>query len=164
MLRQIRQLSLVALVLAACTKESTPAAPPPPSPAPAPGKKAEPAAQTHEVSLSSPVLKAGQESSAAMITVTALAGFHVNPDYPVSFRPEGSEAVKFSGERVALTPGTKTPCAAKAEDACKVEFPLPLTPEKAGAAKVAGVVSFSVCSEDKCLIEKVPLTLAIKAE
>ena len=82
----------------------------------------------------------------------------------MSFRPEGSEAVKFSGERVALTAATKTPCAAKAEDSCKVEFPLPLTPEKAGAGKVAGIVAFSVCSEDKCLIEKVPLSLALKVE
>lgn len=159
MLRQVRQVSLLALLLAGCTKESAPATPPA---APPPEKKTE--EKNYELSMTSPALKAGQESSAATITVTAISGFHVNPDYPVSFRPEGSEAVKFSGERVALTPGTKTPCAAKAEDACKVEFPLPLTPEKAGAAKVAGIVAFSVCSEDKCLIEKVPLSLALKVE
>jgi hypothetical protein len=162
MLRQVRQLSLLALVLASCTKEKESS---PPPAAPAAEKKAEPKeAKNYEVSMSSPALKAGQESTAAVITVTATSGFHVNPEYPVSFRPEGSEAVKFSGERVALTAGTKTPCAAKAEDACKVEFPLPLTPEKAGEGKVAGVVAFSVCSEDKCLIEKVPLALAIKVE
>lgn len=166
MLRQVRQLSLAALVLAGCTKESAPAAPPPAAaPAPVVEKKPAPTEEkNYEVSLSSPALKAGQESSASVITVTATNGFHVNPEYPVSFRPEGSEAVKFSGERVALTAGTKTPCAAKAEDACKVEFPLPLTPETAGPAKVAGVVAFSVCSEDKCLIEKVPLSLAIKVD
>ena len=156
MLRQIRQVSLLALLLASCTKESAP------SPSSPPQKKTE--EKNYELSMTSPALKAGQESSAATITVTAISGFHVNPDYPVSFRPEGSEAVKFSGERVPLTAGTKTPCAAKAEDSCKVEFPLPLTPEKAGAGKVAGIVAFSVCSEDKCLIEKVPLSLALKVE
>ena len=156
MLRQVRQVSLLALLLAACTKEATP------PPAPPAEKKTE--EKNYELSMTSPALKAGQESSAATITVTAISGFHVNPEYPVSFRPEGSEAVKFSGERVALTAATKTPCAAKAEDSCKVEFPLPLTPEKAGAGKVAGIVAFSVCSEDKCLIEKVPLSLALKVE
>jgi hypothetical protein len=162
MLPRVRQLSLAALVLASCARESAPPAAPPPAPPAA--QKPEPREQHYEVSLASPALKAGQESSAATITVTAKDGFHVNPEYPVSFRPEGSEAVKFSGERVPLTPSTKTPCEAKAEDACKVEFPLPLTPEKAGPAKVAGIVAFSVCSEDKCLIEKVPLSLAIKVD
>lgn len=105
----------------------------------------------------------GAESSAAL-TVKATSGFHVNPEYPVTFKPEGFEAVKFDGERVQLSPGTRTPCAEKAEDACTVEFPLPVTPEKAGAGKVAGVFAFSVCSAQKCLIEKVPLTLAITVD
>ena len=155
MLRQIRQLSLLALALAACTKD----------PAPTPQKK--PVAEegpAYELSLAASGPWAAGKDSNATVTVTAKPGFHVNPEYPVTFKPEGFEAVKFAGERVALTPGTKTPCADKAEDACKVEFPLAVTPEKAGPAKVAGIVAFSVCSADKCLIEKVPVTLAIAVE
>ncbi len=153
MLRQIRQLSLLTLALAACTKE----------PAPKAEKKAADA-PAYELNLAaSGPWAAGRESNAA-VTVTAKPGFHVNPEYPVTFKPEGFEAVKFTSDRVALTPGTKTPCADKAEDACKVAFALPVTPEKAGPAKVAGVVAFSVCSADKCLIEKVPVTLAISVE
>lgn len=146
MLRQILALTLFTFL--SCTK------------APAPASSGEP----YEVKFTSPSpFVAGKESS-ALVLVKAGPGLHVNPEYPVAFKPEGSEAVKFAQERVPLTPGTKTPCAEKAEDACAVEFALPLTPEKAGLAKVAGVLAFSVCSAEKCLIEKVPLTLAIKVE
>ena len=88
----------------------------------------------------------------------------MNPEYPVAFKPEGAEAVKFAGDRVPLTAAAKTPCADKAEDTCSAEYPLALTPAKAGPAKLAGVLSFSVCSADKCLIEKVPLSLAVNVE
>ncbi len=148
---------LVVLAFAACTKD--------PAPVTSTTAKPKPAEDVaYELNLAATgAWAAGKESSVA-VTVTAKPGFHVNPEYPVSFRPEGSESVKFSGERVALTAGEKTPCAEKAEDACKVQFPLPATPEKAGPAKVAGVVAFSVCSADKCLIEKVPVTLAINVD
>jgi hypothetical protein len=162
MRRQVLELSLLALALAACTKDPAPAAA---APVADKAKGAMPdVAQTYELALASPDAWAAGKESTAAITVTAKSGFHVNPEYPVSFKPEGSESVKFSGERVALTAGTKTPCAEKAEDACKVEFPLPATPEKAGPAKLAGVLAFSVCSADKCLIEKVPVTLAISVD
>ena len=71
MLRQVRQVSLLALVLAACTKEATP------PPAPPAEKKTE--EKNYELSMTPPALKAGLESSAATITVTAISGFHVNP-------------------------------------------------------------------------------------
>lgn len=148
LLCQVRLLSLLALALAACTKEAaTPSSP-----------------HTFELAFSGAGPFFAGKQAVVAITLTAKAGFHVNPEYPVSFKPEGFEAVKFAGDRVPLTAGSKTPCAEKAEDACQVEFPLPLTPEKAGAAKIAGVLGFSVCSADKCLIEKEPLTLAIKVE
>jgi len=144
MRRQILELSLLALALAACTK--------PPAAA---------AKEPFEVSLTARDPWAVGTESSASLTVKATSGFHVNPEYPVTFKPEGFEAVKFTAERVQLTAGSKTPCAEKAEDACSVEFPLSVTPEKAGPARLAGVFAFSVCSAEKCLIEKVPLTLAI---
>ena len=123
MLRQIRELSFLALTLVACTKD--PVAPPSKPAAKAAVPDAE---QTYELAFTSPTPWAAGKESLAAITVSAKAGFHVNPEYPVSFKPDGSESVKFAGERVALAAGTKTPCADKAEDACKVEFPLAATP------------------------------------
>lgn len=144
MLRQILALTLFTVL--SCTK--------------APAVSGEP----YEVKFTSPSPFVAGKESAAVVLVKAGPGLHVNAEYPVAFKPEGSEAVKFAQERMPLTPGTKTPCADNAEDACAVEFALPLTPEKAGPAKVAGVLAFSVCSAEKCLIEKVPLTLAIKVD
>lgn len=159
--RQIRQLSLLVLALTACTKDK-PTAPPAEMKAPAAEVKSADA-ENYSVKLSpKDAYSAGQPGSAA-VTIASKNGFHVNPEYPVAFKPEGSQGVTFADERVRLENGTRTPCEANAEDACKVEFALPVTPEKAGTATVAGVLAFSVCSADKCLIEKVPLTLAFVA-
>ncbi len=99
----------------------------------------------------------------AAVTIASKNGFHVNPEYPVAFKPEGSLGVTFSDQRVRLENGVKTPCTEHAEDSCSIEFALPMTPEKAGVAHLAGVLAFSVCSADKCLIEKVPLSVALLA-
>lgn len=164
----MNRLLLVSLLsLAGCAKET----PPPPSPKPAeaakPAAEVKPApmeSETYALAISpAGAWRAGAEGS-AKITVTAKPPLHVNPEYPVAFKPDGAEAVKFAGDRVPLTATAKTPCADKAEDTCAAEFPLAVTPERAGAAKVAGVLSFSVCSADKCLIEKVPMTLAVTVE
>ena len=101
------------------------------------------------------------QAATAVVSVAAKAGYHVNPEYPMVFKPEGQSGVQFAQERLKLTWGPKTPCADKPEEACAVEVPIALTPEKAGPAVVAGVVAFSVCNPQHCLIEKLPLSLAI---
>jgi hypothetical protein len=155
------------LALASCTKET------PPPPAPKPAEPARPAAEVKPAPLESETYalaiapdgawKAGVEGR-AKVTVTAKPPLHVNPEYPVAFKPDGAEAVKFAGDRVPLAAAARTPCPDKAEDTCAAEFLLAVTPGQAGAAKVAGVLSFSVCSADRCLIEKVPMTLAVTVE
>jgi hypothetical protein len=160
--------SLAALLLAAgCPKEEAPAAKPSmPAAAPAPAKPAGASADAPEyaVTLSAPSgAKAGVEA-AATFAITAKGTFHVNPDYPLAFTPEGSKNAKFAGDKVKLSFGEKTPCAAKAEDACAVTVPLAVTPEQAGAATIAGTLAFSVCDPERCLIQKVPLEVALNAE
>jgi hypothetical protein len=150
------------LALAACTKEPAPVAPAPPATKtkqPALGRV--PSADEYSVSLEPRVpYEAGKEAT-AVILVTARAGYHVNPEYPMAFKAQGQVGLHFAEQNFKLTWGPKTPCPAKAEDACVVEVPLKLTPEQAGPATVAGLVAFSVCNPEHCLIEKVPLTLAI---
>ncbi|MBL8911847.1 MAG: hypothetical protein JNM17_14230 [Archangium sp.] len=154
------------LALAACTKDkpSEPTAPAVVLEKPAPADKptgAEPFAAS--LRAKSDAYVAGQ-SGIAGVKIEARDGFHVNPDYPVAFKPTAAEgAVKFSQDRIPLSDGAKTACAEKAEDACAMEFDLSFIPE-AGASSVQGVVAFSVCSAEKCLIEKVPLTLALSVK
>lgn len=159
----MKTLPVLALCLAlnACTKE--PAAPPAPTPASSAEAKS-PTTDQYAVALVPRAPYAAGQPASAVITIAAKSGFHVNPEYPMAFKPQGHAGVQFAEERLKLTWGPKTPCAAKAEDACAVEVPLSMTPQKAGPAVVAGVVAFSVCNPEHCLIEKVPLSLAIDVQ
>ncbi len=156
------------LLLAACKKEeATPA--PAPSAAPPPAKIENPV-QDPSVDneyligiTAAPPYLAGKEA-VATISVTARKGFHVNPEYPMSFKPTPTEGVKYGAERVQLTVATRTPCKEKAEDNCAVDVNLPVTPEKAGVAVIEGVLSFSVCSDEKCLTPKQTVSLAVDVQ
>ena len=160
----MKTLPVLALALAftGCTKD--PVAPPPAPPASPKEATKSPTAEQYAVALVPRAPYAAGQEATAVITIAAKNGFHVNPEYPMVFKPQGQVGVRFAEERLKLTWGAKTPCPAKAEDACAVEVPVALTPEKAGPATVAGLVAFSVCNPEHCLIEKIPLTLAIDVQ
>ena len=107
---------------------------------------------------------AAGKKGAVTVTLTARKGYHVNPEYPVTFKPEGAEALHFAEERLKLAAGKKTPCADNAKDACVAEFPVEFVPEKKGAAKFAGTFAFSVCTAKMCLVKKVLVALALNTE
>ncbi len=169
MLRQGRELILpsllTALLAGACTKEPAPAPKPAPE-APATAAAAGPSVDTadYAVTLSAPGPHRAGEEAAAAFAITARGTFHVNADYPIAFTPSGATNVRFAGDRLKLAMGEKTPCAEKAEDACAASVPLAFTPEGAGPATVAGTLAFSVCDPERCLIQKVPLAIAVTAE
>jgi hypothetical protein len=93
-------------------------------------------------------------------TLVTRDGFKVNPDYPLNFRPEGGTAnVKFERARFDLQDAVeKAPCATKPADACEARARIPFTAAEAGPARASGVLAFSVCNPDKCLIEKVSIS------
>ena len=68
-------------------------------------------------------------SPSFVFNLAARQGYHVNPDYPMAFKPQGHSGVQFEGPNLKLTWGAKTPCTEKPEDACAVEVPIALTPE-----------------------------------
>jgi hypothetical protein len=175
-------------VLFGCSKESPPAAEeprsasnaaapqaPPNAPAAAPGTAAAapaaaPAADApaptgaakftdaaFDLTLEAPKasLKAGQAGSVEIV-LTAKAPFHVNDKYPIKLKLKETAGVKYEN----LTIGKD---AAKVE-AMKAVLPVSFTPDGAGKRTVAGVFSFSVCTEDKCLMEKRDLLLDVNVE
>jgi hypothetical protein len=98
------------------------------------------------------------------VIVRARGRYHVNREYPMSFRPDATASATFEGERVALGDGaTLTPCADHPGDGCSVSAPLRFTARSAGEARLAGTVAFSVCNPERCLIEKVPLSATVAA-
>jgi hypothetical protein len=182
-LRSTAWLACCALLLAACSKESTPAAEQPnaseraqPTPATEVTPAALPAAAKDDGDFvaPSPLAKArfdepnfalemksrgshkvGQ-ASAVEIVLDAKKPFKPNDKYPYKLKLAKSDGVKFPGPIVK-------------KDAVKLEeqravMTVGLTPESAGKKRIGGQFSFSVCTDDKCLIEKRDLALEIQVD
>lgn len=126
-----------------------------PAAAPATGKP-QVSGEGFEVALEAPkaALKGGQ-AGAVEVVLQAKAPFHVNDKYPIKLKLKETPGVKYS----SLTIGKD---AAKVE-AMKAVMPVSFTPE-AGKRTVAGTFSFSVCTEDKCLMEKQELALDVNVD
>jgi hypothetical protein len=160
--RQVRQLSaalvpplLVALSLAACERKPTSTSEGPPI------------AQSKgdEFAVSAVVegpVNAGSEA-ALLARVEARKGFHINAEYPVNFRPDKTrQGIEFDRERYPLQESAeRIPCAKGNENACELRARVPFTATSPGDHRVGGILAFSVCSEEKCLIEKAPLEVQV---
>ncbi len=99
--------------------------------------------------------KVGQASE-AVVELQAKKPFKPNDKYPYKLTLQKSDGVKFPADTVKKD-------AAKL-DGQRVTMTVPFTPESAGKKKIAGKFSFSVCTDDKCLIEKRDLALDITVE
>jgi hypothetical protein len=169
-------------LLLGCNKETPPAAeeprsasnaaaPQPPLPAPdaanapaalaageaAPTGVAKVTDAAFDLSLDGPkaALKAGQ-TGVVEVVLLAKAPFHVNDKYPIKLK-------------LKETPGIKYASLVIGKDGAKVEqmkavVPVSFTPDAAGKRSVAGQLSFSVCTDDKCLMEKRDLALDVTVE
>jgi hypothetical protein len=106
-----------------------------------------------DVSLEAPKasLKAGQAGSVEAVLL-AKAPFHVNDKYPIKLKLKETPGVKYEN----LTIGKDS---VKLEN-MKAVVPVSFTPE-AGKRTIAGTLAFSVCTEDKCLMEKQDLALEV---
>ncbi|MEO7035404.1 MAG: hypothetical protein ABI548_15870 [Polyangiaceae bacterium] len=98
---------------------------------------------------------ASGKAGVAEIVLNAKAPFHVNQQYPYKFKLKES-------------PGLTYPNMVVGKDAVKLEparatVPVAFTAE-AGKHTVTGQLSFSVCTDDKCVIEKRDLALEIEAK
>jgi hypothetical protein len=124
------------------------------SPAPAGAPKFTDAAFDLSIEAPKAPLKAGQAGNVEIVLV-AKAPFHVNDKYPIKLKLKETPGVKYE----SLTVGKD---AAKVE-AMKAVMPVAFTPDS-GKRTVAGTFSFSVCTEDKCLMEKRELALNVSVE
>jgi hypothetical protein len=186
-LRWLAGLLLGGLVLAAaCSKEVTPNAEPQnsverapvttsaaavaarPDPAPEPQAAAAPAAASESAEglaatnkVSEPNFdlsiepkgdfKSGQAATVEIVLV-AKAPFKVNDKYPYKFKVKEGAGLKYPGP--VIKEGVKL-------EKMRAVLPVPVTPESAGKKQIAGRFDFSVCTPERCLIEKRELALAI---
>jgi hypothetical protein len=99
---------------------------------------------------------ASGQAAEADIVLNAKAPYHVNQQYPYKFKLKDAPGLKFASPVV-------TKEAVKLEPA-RATVPVAFTPETAGKHTLAGQLSFSVCTDDKCVIEKRELSLDIDAK
>jgi hypothetical protein len=101
--------------------------------------------------------KAGQEGSLE-IAISAKGEYKINEKYPLKFKAseptDGS--VKFAKTVLKREDGTFE----TKKGSLKVAF----TPAKSGKTTVTGVLSFSVCSEQNCMMDKVELETAVDVQ
>lgn len=100
--------------------------------------------------------------STLILDLKARAGFHVNDDYPLNFKPASNEGVTYAKARFDRSDGLLLDaCSADASHHCAARLPVSFTPGQAGTARVGGTLSFSACDENRCLIEKVRLSVLV---
>lgn len=87
------------------------------------------------------------------VTLEAQAGYKVNPDYPIKFTYDSGPS--FSADPNVLRKEQATVEGKKAELKGAVQLTGP------GSTVVSGKLSFSVCTDDRCLIEKRDLSVSV---
>ncbi len=99
--------------------------------------------------------KAGQVGQVE-IRLSAKQPFHCNDKYPYKFKTKPGDGVEFEAPIVRIENGklTKT----------EVTLPVRFTPKAAGSKMIEGQFSFSVCTEDRCLVERRDLKLAVEVQ
>lgn len=169
----LRLLALALLVVSACKKEE-----PPPVAPPAEVKEeqevldlstatASKSSDVYDVSMSAPETTTQNEQAELIISVQAKAGMHVNAEYPINFRPVSTvNSVKYPKQRFDLLAiSKKTPCdEGKGKDFCTLTAPVPFTVDVAGPRRIEGILAFSVCDKNRCLIEKATLGMDVAAK
>ena len=90
------------------------------------------------------------------IVLEALGGYKVNQEYPYKFKLRPAAGVTFpmpivKKDRVKL-------------DKRRATMTVPFTPTATGARRIGGEFAFSVCTDEKCLIEKRELSFLFEAE
>lgn len=100
-------------------------------------------------------IKAGQPS-AVEVRLKAKSPYHCNDKYPYKFKPKATDGIEFEEPVVRSEKG-------KLE---KSTFTLPIrfTPKAAGPHRIEGQFSFSVCTDDRCLVERRDLALPVEVQ
>jgi hypothetical protein len=95
--------------------------------------------------------KSGQAGTVEIVLL-AKGPFKVNDKYPYKFKVKEAAGVKYPGP--VIKEGVKL-------EKTRAVLPVTFTPESAGKKEIAGRFDFSVCTPERCLIEKRELALAI---
>ncbi|MDB4961708.1 MAG: hypothetical protein JWP01_1707 [Myxococcales bacterium] len=150
-----RLLVLVVALTAACEREPTPAgitAPPIPS-APRATVRTVASTKLYRIELTAPPCTATARCE-ARVAIHAIGGYKVNAEYPTKFVVDPKATVTIEGT------GT---FAADPTDKTLGSLTVPFRAKAAGSANLVGQLKLSVCTDEVCEIEAVPIDVAIPA-
>jgi hypothetical protein len=91
------------------------------------------------------------------IHLKAKSGFKCNDKYPYKFKAKASPELAFASDVVRKD-------AVRFDGKHEATMPVKFTPKAAGKQTVAGRFSFSLCTEEQCLVERRELALAIDVQ
>jgi hypothetical protein len=99
------------------------------------------------------VYRTGQPGLVEVVLI-AKDPYHVNPEFPLVLKLRESAGIKYVRTVVS-------------KDRAKLEFkratvPIEFTPEGSGNRVLAGTLRFSVCNDQRCLVEKRDLELGVE--
>ena len=111
--------------------------------------------EAFSLSLEAPSAVSAGKEAVFKVILTAAGGYKVNDEYPLKF--QFTQTAKVLPKKATV----------RKEDAMlekqRAELPLPVTIESPGKHKVSGTLSFSVCTDERCLIEKRDLSVDVDA-
>ena len=120
-------------------------------------KPAAPASEFHEDTFDLALRPVGSYSAgkpgSAEIVLVPKGGYHTNDKYPYKFKTATPSGVAFRAPVFTKDDVTL--------DEKRATMKLDFTPDSVGEKTVAGQFAFSVCSAEKCLVEKRDLTLKL---
>jgi hypothetical protein len=91
---------------------------------------------------------------AVVVTLTARGPHHVNQEYPHKLKLKYTDGVTYAKPAIARE--------SMKIDSAQAQFSVPFTPTRSGKVTVGGDFAFSLCTADRCLIEKRILALDIQ--
>jgi hypothetical protein len=100
--------------------------------------------------------KAGAEGTVEVVLVPK-AGYHTNAQYPYKFKlSDPPDGVSFPKPILSRADGNF--------EEKRGSFKVPFVAAKAGKATINGTLSLSVCSEANCIMDTVPLEVAVEVK
>lgn len=108
-----------------------------------------------ELSLEPPASAEVGKPATATIVLQAKAPYKVNQEYPIKLTLSESPGLTFPAPKVGKEAVTL--------EAKQALMKVQLTPKSAGTHTLAGRFSFSVCTDERCLIEKRDLAVSVVA-
>lgn len=148
MQRQVRQVALALLALAGVASAD----------GGAPRVEKDP----YVASLAAPGEPRAGVPATVTLTLVVRNGFHMNADYPTSFKVTEGGSVTYPRARTDQDTGlTVQACADNRDVNCGARAAVPYIAPAAGTHTVSGLFAFSVCNDEQCLIEKVTLAVPV---